>query len=436
MIYLLAFALAIVILVFFHELGHFLFARMAGVKVLTFSIGFGPKIWSFKDNRGTEYQLAAFPIGGYVRMLGEDEFAEQPELVDDAQAFKNAAPIWKVAIAAAGPFASLLLGFLIFYVILITGTRELDPYIGEVTEQSPAMVAGMKVGEKIRSVDGNKTGSWQDVNLALVDRLGDTGFIEIETAQSRYDIAISSWLSDQVEPDVLDAIGLGPEFRAHIREVAADSPAETAGFEVGDYISHIDGEPTGSWFDVVDIIRASANQPLTIKVERDGQVANLILVPRLIVAEDGTQYGQAGIMPEVGRSVRYGLIEAIPAAYERTIDLIVLSGESIYKMVVGDVHVGNLGGPIRIAQYAGDFAAMGIEPYLTLLAALTIALGLINLLPIPMLDGGHIVFGLVESITNKPIPYKVQMVLMRVGLFMVGTLMIFALLNDMMRLIG
>ena len=168
------------ILVFFHELGHFLVARWAGVRVLTFSIGFGPKIWSFKDQRGTEYQLAAFPIGGYVRMLGEDEFSAQPEPDEVAEAFSNAKPSRKVAIAAAGPFASLcLLGFVIIYAILVTGTRELEPYVGNVAPDSPAMEAGIGIGEEILQVDGRETNSWQDVSLALAERLGDTGTIWI-----------------------------------------------------------------------------------------------------------------------------------------------------------------------------------------------------------------------------------------------------------------
>ena len=433
MTYLIGFALAIVILVFFHELGHFLVARWSGVKVLTFSIGFGPKLLAFKDRLGTEYQLAAFPLGGYVRMLGEDEFSVQPETEDADEAFCNAKPSKKVAIAAAGPFASLLLGFVMFYIILITGTKELDPYIGAVVEDSPAMQAGMLTGERIRQVDGQTTRSWTDVNLALADRLGDTGTIEIETDRSSYNLGIFSWLSDQVEPELLVSLGLSPEYRAHIAEVARGSAAEEAGLQIGDHIYSINSEPVSNWMDVVEIIRNNADRQLIVSVERGGGTETLTLVPQLIVGDDGSSFGQAGIRPEIGRSVRYGPLEAIPLAYAKTIDLIILSGESIYKMIVGDVHIGNLGGPVRIAEYAGDFVTLGLEPYLTLLAALTIALGLINLLPIPMLDGGHIVFGLVEGLTRKPIPIKVQAIGMRIGLFFVGFIMIFALYNDISR---
>lgn len=436
MTYLVGFVLAILILVFFHELGHFLVARLSGIKVLTFSIGFGPKLCSFKDRLGTEYQLAAFPIGGYVRMLGEDEFAERPTNEDSDQAFCNAHASRKVAVAAAGPFASLLLGFIIFYVILITGTKELDAYVGEVADGSPVMQAGMQVGERIRSVDDRSTKSWTDVNLALADRLGDTGTIEIETDNRTYFVEVSNWLHDQVEPDLLATLGLGPEFRAHIAEVASETAAERAGFEVGDHITHINHNEISNWPEVAALIQANPERPMVVTVDRNGRSETLRLVPQLIVADDGSQYGLAGIRPEIGRNVRYGVLEAIPLAFVKTVNLITLSGESIYKMVMGDVHIGNLGGPVRIAEYAGDLVSLGLEPYLTLLAALTIALGLINLLPIPMLDGGHIVFGLIEWGTRKPIPVKVQAIGMRIGLFLVGCLMIFALFNDVNRLLA
>ncbi len=435
MTYLIAFVVAILILVFFHELGHFLVARWAGVRVLTFSIGFGPKIWSFKDKRGTEYQLAAFPIGGYVRMLGEDEFSAQPEPEEMAEAFSNAKPIHKVAIAAAGPFASLLLGFVIIYGILVTGTRELEPYVGDVALNSPAMNAGIGLGEEILKVDGREMNSWQDVSLALAERLGDTGSIWIQTDRGEYDVQIDSWLSDEVDPDVVSELGLEPELRAHIGYVAQDSAAADAGIQVGDYISHVNGGSIDSWQDVVTVVRANAEQRLSLTVERDGEIVYLSLVPRSIFADDGTTFGQAGISPQIGRLVRYGPIAAIPLAFEKTIDYIALTVESIYKMIVGEVHAGNLGGPVRIAEFAGDLAELGITPYLMLLALLTIALGLINLLPIPMLDGGHVVFGLIEWVSNKPIPIRVQAIGMRVGLFIVGSIMIFALYNDIARLI-
>ena len=436
MIYVVAFLVAILILVFFHELGHFVVARWAGVKVLTFSIGFGPKLWSFKDRLGTEYQIAAFPIGGYVRMLGEDEFAAQPLPEEASTAFCYAKPSRKIAIAAAGPFASLLLGFLIFYIVLITGTRELDPFIGHILEDSPAMTAGIGVGEEIQRVDGQAVPTWQQVNMALANRLGDTGVISIETNRQIYDVPITIWLADQVDPDLLTTLGVEPQFRAHVAEVVADSAAAAAGLQVGDYISHIDRTPMADWQAVVSTIRDNAERQLMLTVERAGTSISLMLVPRLVVADEGPSFGQAGIRPQIGRHVRYGPLAAIPVAFDRTIDFIVLTVDSIVKMIVGDVHVGNLGGPVRIAEFAGDLASLGLEPYLTLLAALTIALGLINLMPIPMLDGGHVLFGLIEWVTHKAVPPKLQIVGMRIGLFVVGCIMIFALFNDISRLMN
>ncbi len=436
MIYIVAFIFAILILVFFHELGHFLVARWSGVRVLTFSVGFGPKLWSFKDRKGTEFQLAAIPIGGYVRMLGEDEFSAKPKEENLAEAFSAAKPSRKVAIAAAGPLASLLLGFLIIYMVLVMGTRELDAYVGDVLSASPAMAAGMRPGEEILGVDGREVDSWQDVTLALAERLGDTGTVAMLTDRREYEIPIVNWLSTSVEPDVVLAIGLEPQLRAHIGFVSAGSAAARAGLRVGDYIARIDGTQISSWQDVVTIVRAHAERQLTLTVERGEEIVTLSLVPRLIVADDGSTFGQAGISPQIGREVRYGLISAIPVAFEKTFDYIALTLESIVKMLVGDMHAGNLGGPVRIAEFAGDLALLGLEPYLMLLAMLTIALGLINFLPIPMLDGGHVLFGLLEWLTNKPIPLKVQAIGMRIGLFVIGSIMIFALYNDISRLVN
>lgn len=436
MIYIVAFIAAILILVFFHELGHFLVARWAGVRVLTFSIGFGPKLCSFKDRLGTEYQLAAIPIGGYVRMLGEDEFAEQPRSEDAAAAFCNAHPSRKVAIAAAGPFASLLLGFIIFYIVLVSGTRELDPFLGTISPDSPAHVAGLRTGEEVLQVDQVEVSSWQAINLALAERLGDSGEIAILTNRSSYSIPIHAWLSKESEPDMLSALGIAPQFRAHIAEIVDGSAAEQAGLRVGDHISQIDGSPVANWQEVVATIRANAERALLLQVDREDETVQLSLVPRLITDSEGESYGQAGIRPQIGRFVRYGPLEAIPAAFDRTVNLIVISADSIVKIVTGEVHSSNLGGPIRIAEYAGDLASLGLEPFLMLLAALTIALGLINLLPIPMLDGGHVVFGIIEGITRKPIPMKVQAIGLRVGLFIVGFIMLFALYNDISRLVS
>ena len=436
MTYIVAFVGAILILVFFHELGHFLVARWSGVRVLTFSIGFGPRLWSFKDKRGTEYQLAAIPIGGYVRMLGEDEFSEQPQPEEIAESFAAAKPIRKVAIAAAGPFASFLLGFVIIYLTLIAGVREIEPYIGSVTDDSAAMQAGIRPGEEITRIDGRTVNSWQDVSLGLAERLGDTGSISVQTDRNDYQVPITSWLSDEAEPDVVLALGLEPKLRTHIGMVVEDSAATQAGIQVGDYIARIDGVTIDDWQDVVAMVRSRPEQSMSLLIERAGERVALTLVPRRMVADDGSTYGQAGMAPQIGRLVHYGPIAALPLAFEQTFDYIALTFESIYKMVLGDVHVGNLGGPVRIAEFAGDLAAVGLMPYLMLLALLSIALGLINLLPIPMLDGGHVVYGLVEWVTNRPIPLKVQAVLMRIGFVIVGSIMIFALYNDIARLVS
>ena len=436
MTYILAFCLAILILVFFHELGHFLVARWCGVKVLTFSIGFGPKLCSFKDKKGTEFRIAAFPLGGYVRMLGEDEFAERPTIAEVKQSFKYQSPTRKIAIAGAGPLASLLLGLAAFYIILITGTRELDPYIGEVADTSIAAQHGIESGERILSIDGDTTPTWDEVNFALVERLGDTGVIEIETNKRTYALPITSWLSNQVDPFPIQDLGLTPAVRPSIVLIESGSPAERAGLAVGDHIAAINGEAMNSWADVVSAIRKSADVPITLSVERGLATISLVLVPELIVDDDGTTFGRAGIQPEIGRSVRYGPIEAIPKAISRTTDFIAITAVSMYKMVRGEVDVRNLGGPVRIAEYAGDFARMGFEPYLLLLAALTIALGLINLLPIPMLDGGHILFGLIELVIRREVPAKAQAIGMRIGILVIGSLMIFALYNDISLLVA
>lgn len=440
--YPLALLVTLGVLVTIHELGHFLIARRSGVRVVRFSVGFGRPLWSWYDRHGTEFAIAAIPLGGYVRMLDERE----PGVIEAERrpgdvSFNDLSVWWRMAIAAGGPVANFLLAVVVYWLLFVVGSTTIAPILGVAPEDSPVARAGLADGREIVAVDGVATRSWQEVSMALAARLGDTGSIVLSTrvpgagagAVTDADLPIHAWHRGVDEPDLLGSLGIQPALPAIFGEVLADGPAAAAGLRQWDRVLEVDGEPVASWTEWVGRVQGAPGQRLTLTIARDAAIIEVALVPDARTATDGSRIGYVGVSPYM-QEIRYGLFAAVPRSLEETWDKTALTLGLLKKMVVGDVSVKNLSGPITIAKVAGDSARSGWYFFLGILALLSISLGVLNLLPIPILDGGHIVFCLAEAVRGKPLPERAHILGTQIGLFLVGGLMILALYNDFSRL--
>ena len=435
------------ILVAFHEYGHFWVARRCGVKVLRFSVGFGTPIWRTHDAEGTEYTLSAIPLGGYVRMLDEREGDVDPSELH--QAF-NRQPVWsRIAIVSAGPVANFLLAIFVFWILFLSGEKGMVPIVDSIEPDSPAYFAGIEVGQEITSIDGKATPTVNALSFRLLERLGDSGFIELGARYSGSDVQYSSnapidrWLAGVEAPNPIAGLGISlafPTVLPIVEKTIENSPAEAAGFLSGDRIVSADGVPMANWSDWIDYVRARPGTPIAVIAARDNVDVPLTLTP-VEKLSDGQAIGSVGMAvrsPEIpAESLRVfdrGPIDALWAALQRTFDLIVFTFESILKMLQGLISTANLSGPITIAQVAASSAESGWESWLGFLALLSISLGALNLLPIPILDGGHLLFYTIEAFTGRAVPERIQGWGYQMGLIMVMSLMAFALYNDFSRL--
>ncbi|MAC37618.1 MAG: RIP metalloprotease RseP [Halieaceae bacterium] len=434
------------IVVTVHEYGHFLVARLNGVKVLRFSIGFGRSLVTWRGRAGTEFVIAALPLGGYVRMADEREGD-----VDEADlplAF-NRQPVWsRMAIAAAGPLANFLLAVVVLWALFLRGEAGLVPLIGAVEPESLADMAGLESGHEIVSIDGRVTPTVSAVNFALLERLGDSGQLSVAIKRPGSDVsressvAIFQWLKDQEEPNLLEAFGVSIQLPLVIPRVGGlseDGAAIEAGFQVNDLIISADGQDMTLWMDWVQHVRARPDMPTSVTVERAGVRQNLVVTPAPIDAA-GEIVGAVGMsvsLPEIPeaqqRRFERGPLEALWAALERTGDLVGFTFTSISRMLQGLISPANLSGPLTIAQVAASTAEAGWVAWFGFVALLSVSLGALNLLPIPVLDGGHLVFYVVEALIGRPLPERVQLVGYQMGLVMVLSIMVFALYNDISK---
>lgn len=436
------------LLVTFHEFGHFWVARRCGVKVLRFSVGFGKPFWSKVDRHGTEFAVAAIPLGGYVKMLDEREAPVPTEQLD--QAF-NRKSVWqRIAIVAAGPIANFLLAIVAYWALFVAGTTTVAPVVGDITPESPAAQAGLAQGVEITSIQGDAMRSWEEINLKLVSLIGFSGELSLEarpenasTAQA-YQLPVSNYMVRQDPPQPLQSLGVAPwrpDVPAVLGQVVDGQAAAQAGLEAGDRIVAIDGVNVDDWMQFVTMVRESAGQTLAVNYQRNGEQGTLSLTPGSNTLESGAQVGYIGAgvqqveWPEaLQREIRYGPIEAVGQAVSRTGEMTLLTLDAIRKMFVGLISPSNLSGPITIAQISGDSARAGMEAFIGFLAYLSISLGVLNLLPIPVLDGGHLLYYFIEIVRGRPVSEQAQAVGLRIGLAMVGTLMLTALYFDLMRL--
>ncbi len=444
-----SFVIALGILVTVHEYGHFWVARKNGVKVERFSVGFGKAIWRKTALDGTEYVVAMIPLGGYVKMLDErvDDVAER----DKDKTFNSKSVYQRIAIIAAGPFANFAFAIFAFYLMFLIGVPSIKPIVGEVIPSS--IIAQAQVPNKVEIVEvaGKKVRDWQDVNLALVGEIGsDSIVLKTKTADSQFvsshTLNTKNWQFSPEKVSALTSLGITPfrpKVHNEIMRVSPDSPAQKAGLQVGDTLIALNGEVLAEgWVDFYQKIKNFPDQEVTLTIQRLGNQETLFITPKGI-DNNGKRVGYLGVSPKADEwpseykiELSYGLFSAFEESLARTWNLVTLSFDMIGKLITGDVSVKNLSGPIAIAQGAGDSAGYGFVYFLGFLALISINLGIINLLPLPVLDGGHLLYYLIELLTGKPVPENIQEAGFKLGALALLALMGIALFNDFSRVLG
>jgi len=447
-------ALALIVtlglLIAFHEFGHYWVARRLGVKVLRFSIGFGKPLWSIRKGKDqTEYVLAAFPLGGYVKMLDEreGEVAEN----EKHRAF-NCQPVMnRFAIVSAGPVFNFIFAILAFWLMYTIGVPGVKPVVGEVKPDSLAAMAGVRAGDQIISIDGEDTPTWSVARVTLLDNSLDNEKVSIQVKDQdsvirTVDIPLEGISSEVKQKDLLGYMGISPyrpEIEAVIGQLEPGGPADIAGLKQNDRIISADDKLIKDWMDLVDFIRNHPGKMIRFKIERSGEVIYIPVTTEKreadggFVGKIGAAPAQAGEYPESYLAeVKYSFFEAFRVATVKTWKLSVLTLRMIGKMIVGEVSVENLSGPITIATYAGYSASVGLTSFLYFLAIVSISLGVLNLLPVPLLDGGHLMYYLIEIVKGKPLSDEVQSYMQRFGIAILAMLMTLALYNDISRLVG
>jgi regulator of sigma E protease len=451
MLTIIAFIVALSVLVVVHEFGHYWVARRCGVKVLRFSVGFGKPLWSRTLGRdGTEWVVAAIPLGGYVKMLDERE-GDVP--AHELHRAFNRKSVWqRFAIVLAGPVANFLAAVLLYWVLFIHGIPGLIPVVAEPPQASVAARAGFAAGETVLAVDGVSVKTWQDFRWIVLQRALERRPVQVElqgqqgTAVLR-ELRFDGLESGDIEGDVLGALGLLRQrlvLPPVIGQVTGNGAAARAGLRGGDRIVAINGERPETWDAVVQKVREAAGQPLQFRVQRGEVDLPPLAVTPDTIEEGGLRFGRIGASPRMDpdlmkgmiADVSYGPLESIWRAVAKTWETALFSLRMLGKMVIGEVSVKNLSGPITIADYAGQSAQNGWISYLLFLALISISLGVLNLLPIPLLDGGHLMYYSVEIFTGKPVPDRIMEVGQQVGMTLLFALMAFALYNDINRLIG
>lgn len=439
--------IALGVLVSFHEFGHFWVARRCGVKVERFSIGFGTPLLTWRDKYDTEFILAALPLGGYVKMVDEREGRVEPE---DLEYSFNRKSVWqRMAIVSAGPIANFLLAAVAFWWVFLSGEKGLAPVVGMVEKNSLAANAGFEVGMEITAVDGVPTDTWNAVSRQLFGFIGSTGSIPFTVVHAdsnlstELSLSVDSWLRDAQEPSPLRDLGISPPFELDSLSLAAvfeDGAGYAAGLRTGDQLLAINNKDIEYIGEFIDQVADSANVEVLLDVRRGVELLTIRAFPRLVERE-GREVGQLGVQlastgkypNDLVRDIDYNIVSAIPRSIRETADTSIFVLESIGKLIVGDLSPKNLSGPITIAKVAGDSASRGIDNFIRFVAILSIMLGVMNLLPVPVLDGGHLMYYLIEVIKGSPVSDQIQIVGYKVGFVMLIGLMIFATYNDITR---
>jgi regulator of sigma E protease len=438
-----AFLVALGILITFHELGHYWVARWCGVKILRFSLGFGRVLLKRVDRHGTEWVLSALPLGGYVKMLDEERNESADPLATsrpNPQSFQAQSVGKRFAIVAAGPLFNLILAVVFYASINLIGTQEPAAILSKPPETTVAALAGLQGGDQITAINQQAVASWPQVRWALLQAATDGGQVEIAFVRAGSNLTRVLEVPAAADPTSEDpmrklglAVGGG---MPRIRSVVEASVAQAAGLAANDLIVAVGAEREPDVAQVIRIIQAHANQPLALEIEREGRLRQVSLTPAAVKLEDGKTVGRAGFqlggdLPTV--AVSYGLLDSVWLGITKTFDTAWFSLKMMGKMLTGEVSIKNISGPVTIADYAGQTARIGWAAYISFLALVSVSLGVLNLLPIPMLDGGHLLYYLVEIVRGSPPSVRSVDWGQRAGMVILACLMVVALFNDLVR---
>ena len=444
-----AFIVALGVLIVVHEYGHYLVARLCGVKVLRFSVGFGKTLFVRRTGKDqTEWVIAVVPFGGYVKMLDE---REGPVEAHEADRAFNRQSVWRrFAIVVAGPVANFLFAIAVYAGLFMYGLPEARPVVGNPPEGSMAAAAGLRAGDTVRAVDGEAITTWQELRWRVLQQALQRQSLRLELLDERGHLRdatldLRSFPADEVEGDALERVGLRlyrPPLEPVIGQVVGGSAAERAGLAPGDRVLSADGKPVESWDALVALVQARPETPLRLTLERNGVRQDLEVTPSAVTAGQ-KRIGRIGAAPQIPAAhaermttrVQHGLGEALWKGVAKTGDIAVFSLKMLGKMLMGEVSWRHLSGPVTIADFAGQSAQMGWISYLTFLALISISLGVLNLLPIPLLDGGHLMYYAIEVVKGKPVSERAMELGQRVGLALLLVMMAFAFYNDLNRLL-